>query len=88
MRPEDVTAHFTKVRVALDWAKTVATSLVTVLTTAAVALTTLAHTLAEEWPLGARWALLVVAAIGGAVQVLRRVTPVPPAERGMLPPSP
>lgn len=44
--------------------------------------------LAEELPDAPRWIVTVAAWLATAVLIIRRVTPVPPAERGLLPKTP
>lgn len=61
--------------------KVVLSSIVTYATLAVFALTVVS----EEFPGAARYIVPVVAALTAAVTVIRRVTPVLPDERGILP---
>ena len=51
----------------------------------AMVLVVAATAVAEAFPTFAQWMVTVVAVLTGIVFVIRRVTPVLPAERGLLP---
>lgn len=62
------------------------------LTGASVVVGVVAEEIADVLPAGAaedvgHVALVVVAWLGAAIGIIRRVTPVPPEERGILPPT-
>lgn len=71
--------------------RVVATAAVTWLTGAAALIQFAAPHIAEQLPAGAAetftaWAVRVAAWVAVAVLIIRRVTPVPEAERGVIPP--
>ncbi len=71
--------------------RVVATQAVTYLVGAAAVIPFIADDIADQLPAGAagqvtKYALLAVAWIGAAVSIIRRVTPVLPQDRGLLPP--
>jgi hypothetical protein len=76
----------------IDRVKVVLTALVTYLTAAAVIVSAAApeivKVLPDDWRGGfSEGVVRVLAAIVAAVAIIRRVTPVDAAERGLLPPS-
>jgi len=76
----------------LDRVKVVATAAVTYLTAAVVILSLVADQIVELLPNGdgqtvAAWLIRVVAVLSGAITIIRRVTPVVPQDRGLLPPD-
>lgn len=75
----------------LERLRVLAGTAVTYLVAAAVGLSAAADELAATGPDGGEtavaWLLRVVAWVGAAVAVVRRVTPVPSGERGLLPPG-
>jgi len=75
-----------------DRVRVVLSSVVTWLTLASAAVLIFSEEIAAVLPEGpaadlGEWALRVVAWLGAAVAIIRRVTPVPESERGLLPPE-
>jgi len=66
-------------------AKVIATSVVTVAAVIASALQVVIVDLSDTWPDGSRWAAQAAAVLFAVIAVIRRVTPVGAAERGVLP---
>jgi len=70
--------------------RVVATAMPTWLVAASAVVVIVSEELAAVLPAGAgetvgRWAIVAVAVLGAAVNIIRRVTPVLPRERGILP---
>lgn len=72
--------------------KVVLTALPTYMTAAAIAITLIAHQLAEVLPDKAagivQWSAIIAGFLTTAVTVITRVTPVLPSQRGLLPQGP
>lgn len=73
----------------IERARVIATAAVTWLVAASAIVTAVAPQIGELFPNSAEdiaaWAARVVAVLGGAVVIIRRVTPVAADERGVLP---
>ncbi|RMH78729.1 MAG: hypothetical protein D6683_07270 [Actinomyces sp.] len=65
--------------------RTLVTSAVTVLMAVAAAAQVFVEAVGDDWPDGVRVAARVGAVAAAAALAVRRVTPVPPEERGLLP---
>lgn len=77
----------------IERAKVIGSSAVTYLTAASAVVVILAEEIAKVLPSGysddvGRWAIVVVAVIAAAIAIIRRVTPVIPSDRGILPVPP
>ena len=70
----------------IDKAHVVATSAVTYIATAVTVLQfVLTQDAVADIPIAVQYITQAISILAGAILVIRRVTPVPPAERGLLP---
>jgi Xaa-Pro aminopeptidase len=66
-------------------ARVVATSILTILIVAAAVLQAVIAELTDTWPVGAEYASRAAVVLAAVIAAIRHVTPVPKAERGILP---
>lgn len=75
----------------LDRVAVIASSAVTYLMALALGITAAAGEISQAAPEGGetvvQWAIIALTGISTAIAAIRRVTPVPPDERGILPPT-